>query len=113
MQRRRADIRQFLDEETPFPSDRQSKEVAYKLSPAYRDLFDDVIAYARETVSTANGAREQRINWWSVLALSPARAGVLAPGRRPDTRHPLRRVGRRGRCRGRRPRPLCGPRPGR
>jgi superfamily II DNA or RNA helicase len=51
VQRRRADIRQFLDEETPFPSDRQSKEVAYKLSPAYRDLFDDVIAYARESVS--------------------------------------------------------------
>ncbi len=74
VQRRRADIRQFLDEETPFPSDRQSKEVAYKLSPAYRDLFDDVIAYARETVSTANGAREQRINWWSVLALLRALA---------------------------------------
>ncbi|HQD69148.1 MAG TPA: DEAD/DEAH box helicase, partial [Ornithinibacter sp.] len=74
VQRRRADIRQFLDEETPFPSDRQSKEVAYKLSPAYRDLFDDVIAYARETVSTASGAREQRINWWSVLALLRALA---------------------------------------
>lgn len=74
VQRRRADIRQFLDEETPFPSDRQSKEVAYKLSPAYRDLFDDVIAYARETVSTAHGAREQRINWWSVLALLRALA---------------------------------------
>lgn len=74
VQRRRADIRQFLDEETPFPSDRQSREVAYKLSPAYRDLFDDVIAYARETVSTAHGTREQRINWWSVLALLRALA---------------------------------------
>ncbi len=74
VQRRRADIRQFLDEHTPFPSDRQSKEVAYRLSPAYRDLVDDVIAYARETVSTANGAREQRINWWSVLALLRALA---------------------------------------
>ncbi len=74
VQRRRADIRQFLDEETPFPSDRQSKEVAYKLSPAYRDLFDDVIAYARESVSAARGVREQRINWWSVLALLRALA---------------------------------------
>ena len=74
VQRRRADIRQFLDENTPFPSDRQSKEVAYKLSPDYRDLFDDVIAYARETVRTAHGSREQRINWWSVLALLRALA---------------------------------------
>ncbi len=74
VQRRRADIRQFLDEETPFPSDRQSKEVAYELSPAYRDLFDDVLAYARETVRTAQGALQQRINWWSVLALLRALA---------------------------------------
>ena len=74
VQRRRADIRQFLDEETPFPSDRQSKEVAYELSPAYRDLFDDVLTYARETVRTAQGALQQRISWWSVLALLRALA---------------------------------------
>jgi len=74
VQRRRADIRQFLDEETPFPSDRQSKEVAYELSPAYRDLFDDVLTYARETVRTAQGSLQQRINWWSVLALLRALA---------------------------------------
>ena len=74
VQRRRADIRQFLDEDTPFPSDRLSKEVAYELSPAYRDLFDDVLAYARETVRTARGAREQRVSWWSVLALLRALA---------------------------------------
>lgn len=74
VQRRRADIRQFLDEHTPFPSDRQSKEVAYELSPAYRDLFDDVLGYARETVRTTQGALQQRINWWSVLALLRALA---------------------------------------
>ena len=74
VQRRRADIRQFLDENTPFPSDRLSKEVAYELSPAYRDLFDDVLSYARETVRTAQGALERRVSWWSVLALLRALA---------------------------------------
>lgn len=74
VQRRRADIRQYLDENTPFPKDRQSKEVAYELSPAYRDLFNDVLAYARETVRTAQGALQQRVNWWSVLALLRALA---------------------------------------
>ncbi|QXT62881.1 helicase-related protein [Tessaracoccus palaemonis] len=74
VQRRRADIRQFLDENTPFPSDRLSKEAAYDLSPAYRDLFDDVLAYARETVRNAQGALERRVSWWSVLALLRALA---------------------------------------
>lgn len=74
VQRRRADIRRFLDEETPFPKDRLSKEAAYTLSPQYRALFDDVLAYARETVHAAQGALEQRISWWSVLALLRALA---------------------------------------
>ena len=74
VQRRRADIRQYLDERTPFPRDRLSKEVAYELTPAYRDLFRDVLAYARETVRGAQGAREMRVSWWSVLALLRALA---------------------------------------
>ncbi|MCG6568146.1 ATP-dependent helicase [Tessaracoccus sp. ZS01] len=74
VQRRRADIRQFLDENTPFPSDRLSKEVPYDLSPAYRALFDDVLDYARETVRNAEGALQRRVNWWSVLALLRALA---------------------------------------
>lgn len=74
VQRRRADIRQYLDEQTPFPRDRLSKEVAYEMSPAYRDLSRDVLAYARETVRSARGARDVRVSWWSVLALLRALA---------------------------------------
>ena len=74
VQRRRADIREFIGENTPFPSDRLSKEVAYELSPGYRELFDDVLAYARETVRTAQGALQQRVSWWSALALLRALA---------------------------------------
>lgn len=74
VQRRRADIRQYLDENTPFPSDRLSKEEPYQLSPDYRSLFDDVLAYARATVLSAEGTLQRRVSWWSVLALLRALA---------------------------------------
>lgn len=74
VQRRRADIRKYLDEETPFPKDRQTKEAAYALTAAYRDVFDDVLNYARETVRTPEGGLSRRVNWWSALALLRALA---------------------------------------
>jgi superfamily II DNA or RNA helicase len=69
VQRRRADIRHFLKTETPFP-DREEAEETYRLSPDYKKLFDDVLQYARESVTdqTLNRQR-QRIRWWSALAL--------------------------------------------
>lgn len=71
VQRRRADIRKYLDEETEFPADRYFKDETYKLSPAYRALLDDAIAYASERVTVAGeqGKREARIAWWSAIAL--------------------------------------------
>ena len=69
VQRRRADIRHFLDEDTPFPKDRQTLDLPYELSPAYRDLFDDVLAWAREQVRDGVDGTRQRVRWWSVLAL--------------------------------------------
>jgi superfamily II DNA or RNA helicase len=70
VQRRRADIRSYLDESTPFPEDRLTTERPYTLSPAYRDLFADVLAYARERVrDTDGGPLRQRVRYWSALAL--------------------------------------------
>ncbi|MGN9846925.1 DEAD/DEAH box helicase [Nonomuraea sp. H19] len=82
VQRKRADVRQFLTvndgladdslaESTAFPSDRYFKDETYKLSPTYRALLDDAIAYAGERVSAAGdrGKREARIAWWSAIAL--------------------------------------------
>lgn len=70
VQRRRADIRQFLDEETAFPSDRETREAPYGLSPEYRALFDRVLDYAREQVrDEQDGSLRQRVRWWSALAL--------------------------------------------
>ncbi|ONI92396.1 helicase [Saccharothrix sp. ALI-22-I] len=75
VQRRRADIRDYLDEETPFPKDRESKEVAYRLSPAYRSLFTSVLEFVREQVrDEAGGVVRQRVRWWSALALLRALA---------------------------------------
>ncbi|MFJ4500300.1 DEAD/DEAH box helicase [Streptomyces sp. NPDC088864] len=80
--RKRADVRQYLTtddgladdtlaERTAFPSDRYFKDETYKLSPAYRALLDDAIAYAGERVEEAGGRgrREARIAWWSAIAL--------------------------------------------
>ncbi|WP_422733372.1 DEAD/DEAH box helicase [Micromonospora sp. WMMD558] len=80
--RKRADVRQYLTkedgladdslaQETAFPSDREFKDETYKLSPAYRALLNDAIAYASERVTAADsrGRREARIAWWSAIAL--------------------------------------------
>ena len=70
VQRRRADIRHFLDEDTAFPSDRQTREAPYTLSPDYLDLVEKVLAYAREQVrDQTDGSVHQRVRWWSALAL--------------------------------------------
>ncbi|MDZ5661394.1 helicase-related protein [Nocardioides sp. S-58] len=74
VQRRRGDIRSYLDEDTPFPKDRLTLDVPYALAPAYRDLFDDVLAYAREQVRRDDGDAKGRVRWWSVLALLRALA---------------------------------------
>lgn len=74
VQRRRPHIRKYLDEETPFPTDRETKEAAYSLTSSYRDVFDDVLNYARETVRTPEGGLARRVNWWSALALLRALA---------------------------------------
>ncbi|WP_454198092.1 helicase-related protein [Nocardia sp. Marseille-Q1738] len=74
VQRRRADIRRYLDEDTPFPKDRLSKEVSYSLSPEYRALFEKVLDYARGTVRADGGDVAKRVTWWSALALLRAMA---------------------------------------
>ncbi len=82
VQRRRADIRHYLDVDTTFPR-REDAEETYQLTPEYARLFQRVLAYARERVTDASGTkREQRVRWWSALALlrslasSPAAAAA-------------------------------------
>jgi superfamily II DNA or RNA helicase len=70
VQRRRGDIRVYIDETTPFPDDRHSQERSYSLSKPYKELFDEVLQYARETVRDPEGGQlRQRVRYWSALAL--------------------------------------------
>jgi superfamily II DNA or RNA helicase len=88
VQRRRGDIRTYLQADTPFP-ERLESEQTYRLSPDYKRLIDKVMRYARETVTDpADGNRHrQRVRWWSALALlrsmssSPAAAAATLRSR--------------------------------
>ena len=87
IQRRRGDIQNYLDTETPFPK-REDREDTYKLSPEYKHLFERVLDYVRESVLDASGGQfHQRVRWWSALALlrslasSPAAAAATLRNR--------------------------------
>jgi superfamily II DNA or RNA helicase len=82
VQRRRADVRVYMDADTPFPQ-REDAEETYALSNEYKKLFNTVLDYARERVRDPSGPRHrQRVRWWSALALlrslasSPAAAAA-------------------------------------
>lgn len=105
IQRRRADIRHFLDQETVFP-EREDKEDTYSLTPEYKHLFNRVLNYAREIVRDESGGRHgMRVRWWSALALlrslasSPAAAAATLRSRSStadtDTEEEADEVGRR------------------
>ncbi|MEU5875596.1 DEAD/DEAH box helicase [Glycomyces sp. NPDC047369] len=68
VQRRRVDIRRYLDQDTAFPSDRQFRDQVYQLTPAYRALLDDALAFARGRLAASSGL-EHRKAWWSTLAM--------------------------------------------
>ena len=88
VQRRRGDIRTYLDADTPFPT-RLEAEETYTLSPEYKKLFDRILNYARETVQDPDGGNRhrQRVRWWSALGLlrslasSPAAAATTLRNR--------------------------------
>lgn len=69
IQRRRGDVLKWLDEETRFP-DRNSVDKDYEIGKAYTEIFNEILAYAREIVAQNMGdSRKQRYNYWDALAL--------------------------------------------
>jgi SNF2 family DNA or RNA helicase len=88
VQRRRADIRSYLETDTVFP-ERKDKipEPTYAFSKEYRALFDEILSFAREYVAGDNGERKRRVRYWSALALlrcvssSPAAAAATLRSR--------------------------------
>jgi superfamily II DNA or RNA helicase len=88
VQRRRADVKSWMGEETPFP-ERNPEDKHYDLSPAYSHLFDGVYSFSRDLVKSGETMTgwKQRIRYWTALALlrcvmsSPA-AALAAIGKR-------------------------------
>lgn len=87
VQRRRADIRHYLDTDTSFP-DRRDKEATYTFGKGYRAFFEGILAFARDFVSEEDGGqRRRRVRYWSALALlrcvssSPAAAAATLRSR--------------------------------
>lgn len=84
VQRRRKDLEKWLGTDTPFP-ERISEERSYNLSPQYMKLFEDVLAYCRESVSIDIDVRQQqqRVRYWAAIAIlrcllsSPAAAEAM------------------------------------
>lgn len=81
VQRRRADVEKWMNEETPFPK-RDAGEFQYDLSTEYGDFYQDILEFAFGlTRKKQKHAGIQRLRYWSALALlrgvmsSPA-AGV-------------------------------------
>jgi len=69
VQRRRPDIRSYLETTTSFPR-RDEKETKYLFSDAYRKFFQHVIDYIQGSMQEAEaGTRMHRVRWWSALAL--------------------------------------------
>lgn len=81
IQRKRGDVEKWMGEDTPFPT-RDAFEADYSLSLGYRNLFEEILDFAKQLISVDSGKiGQRRIQYWTALALlrgvmsSPA-AGV-------------------------------------
>ena len=91
IQRQRRDLVDWLGEDTPFPT-REPIEHEYQLHGDYRDLFEDVLAYCRESVAgQEDQSQRQRVRYWAAIAIlrcllsSPAAATRMLTRRRERT----------------------------
>jgi superfamily II DNA or RNA helicase len=83
VQRRRGDIRRYLDSDTFFP-EREEREESYLLTAEQKALFQKVLAFARETIHDPKlGRQQQRVRYWSALAL--LRSLASSPAAAEDT----------------------------
>ena len=78
VQRKRADVEKWMGEDTPFPS-RDSVEWDYSLAPAYAELFNDLLDFARKLIApTGQGRLKKRVHYWTALGL--LRGVMSSPG---------------------------------
>ena len=69
IQRKRADVARWMDEDTPFPN-REAFEWPYDLSRDYAAFFADILDFARKlVVPDASSRATKRVQYWTALAL--------------------------------------------
>ena len=69
VQRRRADVEKWMNEDTPFPK-RDAGEFQYDLSKEYGDFYQDILEFAFGLTKKKHAhAGTQRLRYWSALAL--------------------------------------------
>ncbi len=68
IQRKRENIKRWLNENTPFP-ERDTKEIAYKLSPEYLSFFHIAQNFARGLTKDISGEKGAKGKYWAALAL--------------------------------------------
>lgn len=68
VQRKRANIKRWLNEDTPFP-DRETKEIGYKLNPAYHNFYMEVLTFAQGLTKKNSGPKGGMTHYWAALAL--------------------------------------------
>ncbi len=90
IQRKRADLQRWLGVETPFP-EREAVERSYRMSADYHRLYQDILAYCREYVSSEGMAEQrQRVRYWAALSIlrcvlsSPMAARAVLENRKPS-----------------------------
>jgi superfamily II DNA or RNA helicase len=67
VQRKRANISRWLNQNTPFPT-RETKEIGYALHSSYRDFYHEVLEFAQGLTQQEQGQRG-RSRYWAALAL--------------------------------------------
>ena len=69
IQRKRDDLKRWLDVDTPFP-ERQAEERNYRMSADYHRLYQDILNYCREHVASEGMAEQrQRVRYWAALSI--------------------------------------------
>lgn len=68
VQRKRANIKSWLNEDTPFP-DRETKEIGYALNSAYKDFYFKVLDFAQGLTKKGNDDNKKLSHYWAALAL--------------------------------------------
>lgn len=68
VQRRRADVVKWLNEETPFPK-RESEEIGFDISGKYLEVFKEVMNFAQNLTLKEDKGEKRRYNYWTALAL--------------------------------------------